>query len=228
MEMWLQQHDLELDFWNGALEDLVLCIRETLENQPDCRIGLAGGSTPEKLYQKLSQENLPWDRLIFILLDERRVPSDHPESNLRMIRRSLFNHLPQQPKAILYFDTSLTPVSSAREMERRLKELERESRPLFDVLVLGAGSDGHLASLFEGDRAIESKHLSSPAFAKGYATPERSTLTLQALSNAKRAILLLKGPEKNAIVERILKKEHKETALDRLLKKLPFKIHHFA
>ncbi len=207
---WILYFDEENAFWQTALDDLLLAIRESLQKYPTCRLGLAGGSTPKILYEKLAEANLPWEKIIFIQLDERYVPSDNKESNLGMLRRSLLMRAPIPPGNVLAFDTSLPYLSSAEEMNRKLVQLENERRPLLDCLILGAGSDGHIASLFEGDKALVSDQLATAAHARGYETPERLTLSIKALTEAPTALLLLKGREKQIVAENL---EGKQTAL---------------
>lgn len=198
---WIFHFENEEEFWSTALEDTLLCIQEALRKHKMCRLGLAGGNTPKVLYEKLSTAALPWDRIKIIQIDERYVPSDHPESNLGMLRKCLLKHVPIPPDNILSFDTALPYESAAEEMERKLTALHEEGRPLLDCLILGAGADGHIASLFEGDADLHSPRYAVTAHAKGYPSPLRLTLTLKTLEQASCAILLLKGAEKEPILE---------------------------
>lgn len=203
----------ENEFFETAKEDIVLSIKETLTHSQSCKIGLSGGSTPENLYKLLANEHLPWEKLIFVLIDERYVPSDDPESNLRMIRRALFSHAPIQPENIIYFDTSLPYESTAKEMNRKLRQIGD-----LDILILGAGEDGHIASLFDNDEAIFSNDFATIANAQGYPIQDRLTLTLSFLKNSKKVFLLLKGYKKAAIYEEIKLGANRHTALSTILK----------
>ena len=198
---WILHFETEEEFWSMALEDTLLCIHDALHKHKMCRLGLAGGNTPKVLYEKLASADLPWDRIKIIQLDERYVPSDHPESNLGMLRKCLLKRAPIPPNNVLSFDTSLPYASAAEEMDRQLTALHEEGRPLLDCLILGAGADGHIASLFEGDADFHSPLYAMTAHAKGYPSPQRLTLTLKALEEASCAILLLKGAEKEPILE---------------------------
>lgn len=218
--------DEEKKFWQTALDDLLLAIREALQKHGSCRLGLAGGSTPKVLYEKLAETRLPWEKVTFIQLDERYVPSDHKESNLGMLRRSLFMRAPVAPNTIVAFDTSLPYESAAEEMDRKLQQLENARRPLIDCLVLGAGADGHIASLFEGDAALKSMDLATVAHARTYETPQRLSLTIRALAEAPTVLLLLKGPEKLVLAEVLEGNSHELplTALRALLAKATVKV----
>ena len=216
----------EEEFWQRAKEDTILAIRETLQKQKICRLGLAGGASPKHLYELLAEETLPWERIHIILIDERYVPSDHPESNLRMIRESLLKKIPLPPENILAFDTSLTRESAAEEMSRKLTGLSHERNPLFDFLILGAGADGHIASLFEDEEALLSQELAALSHAAHSAVQDRLTLTLKALENTSRALLLLKGSEKLAVLQTLEGGSDalRLTALKHLLEKMTMKV----
>lgn len=200
----------ENDFYLTVLEDLLLLIKDSISQRNKCVIGLSGGTTPEKLYLLLSSENLPWEKIFFIIIDERYVQSDDPESNLKMIRKALFNQAPIPSENILSFDTSLPIESSAKEMGRKLNSNS------FDILILGIGDDGHIASLFDNDTAKDSEELATVATAKDYKTEPRLTLTLKSL-NSRKTLILLKGEKKRAIFEEIVNKTSKHFALNKIL-----------
>jgi 6-phosphogluconolactonase len=207
----------EEQYWNTVKDDVLFSIKESLTKYQDCRIGLAGGSTPERLYKMLVEENLPWGKIKLILVDERYVASDDNESNLKMIRNALINHVSIPPENIFSFDTSLPQVSAAKEMSRKLTALLAERHPLFDLLILGAGEDGHVASLFEGDSAVNSTYYADVAYAKDYPTKERLTLTLIPLKNADKVFLLLKGEKKTALFKELESGNSKHYALNQVL-----------
>lgn len=204
-------------YWSTVKEDVVFSIKEALTKHKDCRIGLAGGSTPEKLYKMLAEENLPWEKIKLILVDERYVPSDDNESNLKMIRNALIKHIAIPPENVICFDTSLPQVSAAKEMSRKLTALLSEHHPLFDVLILGAGEDGHVASLFEGDAALKSSYYADVAYAKNYPTKERLTLTLIPLKNADKVFLLLKGEKKSSLFKELESETSQHYALNQIV-----------
>lgn len=204
-------------YWNTVKEDVLLSISEALSKHKDCRIALAGGSTPEKLYRMLAEENLPWEKIKLVLADERYVPSDDNESNLKMIRNALINHISIPPENVISFDTSLPRESAAKEMSRKLTALLAERHPLFDILILGAGEDGHVASLFEGDSAVNSSYYADAAYAKDYPTKERLTLTLIPLKNADKVFLLLKGAKKSVLFKELENETSQHYALNQIM-----------
>lgn len=197
------EFDNEQEFWRQAREDVVFSIKQALADYDECRLGLAGGSTPKKLYELLAEEALPWDKIRLITIDERYVPSDHKASNLGMIRKALTSKIMLPPNNIIHFDTSLPLDSAVKEMERKISALAIERTPIFDLIVLGMGTDGHIASLFQDDETSNSQNFASTAIASGYETPQRLTLCLPALKSARAALLLLKGHEKAGLPESV-------------------------
>jgi 6-phosphogluconolactonase len=170
---------------------------------PGASIGLAGGSTPRATYERLRDVRLPWSEVAGWMTDERFVPVDHPDSNARMAREALFDHVP----ATLYDVSSIDdPTAAAEEYERRLGEiLDREPAGLKPGLVLlGVGEDGHTASLFPGTEAL---HVADRDYVANW-LPDREewrlTATLGLLTRARRTMLLVSGEHKAEVIAEIL------------------------
>lgn len=175
-------------------------------------ICLSGGSTPRRLYQLLAEspyrEALPWDRLHWFWGDERFVPWDHPDSNYGMVRAALLARAPIPPQNIHGIPTSGTPEEAARAYERALmtyygSESLDPARPLFDVMILGLGPDGHTASLFPGTAALEERRRWAVEVVG--AKPEvRITLTYPPIESSRQAAFLVAGADKREVLTRTL------------------------
>ena len=127
-------------------------------NEPGHKfIGLSGGNTPRAFLRRLAGEfraQVPWDRVSLYQVDERSVPPDHPESNWKMIRESLLDAVP----GIEAHRMRPEDPSGAEDYEalvRRNLPCNDAGVPVFDLLQLGLGPDGHTASLFPGTRALD-------------------------------------------------------------------------
>ena len=127
------------------------------------RVALSGGSTPKALYGLLAsyefRDRFPWRQVSWFWGDERFVPYDHPESNYRMTREAMLAKVPVPPENIFPIPTDGEPEDAARRYERTLQEAYGApaldpSRPLFDIVLLGMGDDGHTASLLPRGQAI--------------------------------------------------------------------------
>ncbi len=168
-------------------------------------ICLSGGSTPQRLYQKLARspirERFPWDRVHWFWGDERFVSPDHPDSNSRMAREAMLNHAPVAGTHIHPVPTTgLTPAEAAVAYARALQDFYGAAvldaaRPLFEVTLLGLGDDGHTASLFPGNPTLDER--SAWAASVVGARPEpRITLTYPVLEASRHVAFLVAGASK--------------------------------
>jgi 6-phosphogluconolactonase len=175
-------------------------------------VALAGGSTPRGLYERLArpplQQQVDWGRTQVWFGDERCVPPDHPESNYRMARMSLLDHVRVPPEQVHAVPVQRPPEEAARDYGQLLRtRLPQENdTPILDLVLLGLGTDGHIASLFPGTAALEEE--SEPAVAVH--VPRlgllawRVTLTRPVLEHARQLLILATGTEKAAVVHRAL------------------------
>lgn len=177
-----------------------------------CAICLSGGSTPRRLYELLAspplRDQMPWGRLHVFFGDERFVPHDHQDSNFRMVREALLDRAPIPPDQIHPVPTEgLSPGDAAAAYARTLAQyygatILDPARPLFDVMLLGLGEDGHTASLFPGDAALEERERWVAAVA-GARAQARITLTCPALDSSAEAAFLVAGRAKREIIARV-------------------------
>lgn len=175
-------------------------------------VALSGGKTPVGLYRKLAelQRPFPWDKTHIFIVDERFVPFEDEESNLRMIYRVLLRNVSVPEKNIHPITTDTTsPAESAEKYEQELRSFfstEQKEFPVLDLVLLGMGQDGHTASLFPGTDALnETRHYAVPV-----SLPERServSLTLPLINNAVHIIFLVTGRNKSAVIRDVLERE---------------------
>jgi 6-phosphogluconolactonase len=175
------------------------------------RISLSGGSTPRALYTLLAQEPLrsrmPWDRLELFWGDERFVPPDHKDSNYRMTRETMLDHVPLRAEQIHRMPTDGSPETAARVYEALLKQVYGSdrldpARPFFDITLLGMGPDGHTASLLPDTAALEERTKWVVAVSQG--RPEvRLSLTYPLIDSSRIVAFLLNGREKANVFARV-------------------------
>jgi 6-phosphogluconolactonase len=175
------------------------------------RVSLSGGSTPKTLYGVLASDEFrtrfPWSRVAWYWGDERFVPYDHPDSNYRMARQAMLSKVPVEAKNVHPIPTDGAPEDAARRYERTLQEAYgaatlNPQRPLFDVTLLGLGSDGHTASLLPGEPVLSERKLWVAAVSRG--RPEvRITMTYPVIESSKRVAFLVAGDSKADIFSAI-------------------------
>jgi 6-phosphogluconolactonase len=179
-------------------------------------ICLTGGSSPERLYQTTTAEPfrtaLPWDRIHWFWGDDRFVPQSDPRSNAGMARRLMLGRVPVCEEMIHPIPTGLASVDAAAgEYEQELQRFYGGSqidpaRPLFDIVLMGLGSDAHTASLFPGRPQLEERQ----RWAIGVPDPglepfvPRVTLTFPALAATRAMLFLVSGKNKRDAVTRVL------------------------
>ncbi|MDX2142046.1 MAG: 6-phosphogluconolactonase [Rhodospirillaceae bacterium] len=170
-------------------------------------LGLAGGSTPRLLYQTLARPayatRLPWHAMHLLWGDERFVPQDHADSNYRMVADALIKHVPVPRANVHPIPTDGTPVDAASRYESILRNLYGSSildpaRPLFDVILLGLGTDGHTASLFPGTAAM-SERIAWATAVEGVTAQPRLTLTFPAIACSRTVAFIVTGADKRQI-----------------------------
>ncbi len=178
---------------------------------------LAGGSTPRRLYENLASEPLngrfPWPRVHWFWGDERFVPQDSDDSNYRMARAAMLDRVPVPPGNVHAVDTRLlNPAAAAEAYERNLQAFYGatsfdRARPLFDVMLLGLGEDGHTASLFPGSAALAEREAWAVAVV-GERPQARITLTYPAIESSRDVAFIVSGRGKRDVVEAIRRGEN--------------------
>jgi 6-phosphogluconolactonase len=171
-------------------------------------VSLSGGSTPRRLYELLAEAPLPWERLHWFWGDERFVPPDHPDSNYRMAREALLSRAPIAAANVHAMPTQgLSPQQAASAYETTLQrfyggETLVPRRPLFAVVLLGLGEDGHTASLFPGDSSLEVRDRRAIAVhAPATSTVrDRVTVTLPVIRAARSVLFMVTGASKGWVV----------------------------
>jgi len=197
----------DAEFITKALNWLIERIRSVTEARGDCIIGLSGGATPAGVYKQLGRDtSIAWDRVKVFLVDERYVPADHKNSNQRLVRQTLLLNA-QIPEENLVFPDATQPLAHCIDTyAQRLAELLQENPP--DLVVLGMGPDGHIASLFppvpkEAFGEVMVLHTTTDLF------PEHDRITVSPLviMSAQAHLLLLRGSEKKQMLEEMLRSD---------------------
>jgi 6-phosphogluconolactonase len=178
-------------------------------------ICLTGGSSPKRLYELLGNEpyrdQIPWQRVHWFIGDERFVPATDSLNNMRMARQAFLNRCAPLVNIHPMATNAANPNEAAHRYEAELKSFYGAdsldpARPLFDVVLMGVGPDGHTASLFPDYPALAETERWVVGVPKAHVEPfvPRVTLTLPALASCHEMLFEVAGADKRAILSRVL------------------------
>jgi 6-phosphogluconolactonase len=197
-------------------------LARTAANSGRMAICLTGGSSPKRLYQLLATEpycsRLPWQRVHWFIGDERFVPADDPLNNMGMARGAFLDQC--APAANIHPIPTATADPADPDRSAALYEQELRSfygadtldpaRPLFDLVLMGVGLDGHTASLFPDDPALDEQARWVVGVPRANVAPfvPRVTLTLPTLASCHQMLFEVSGRDKRAILTRLFAGEN--------------------
>lgn len=212
------------DLSRAAAEFVCEIAEEVIRKRGVFTFVLSGGSTPRLLYEELARQpiskRIQWPKTHIFWGDERYVEPDNPESNYGLAFRALVSKVDIPPENVHRIPTESHSVHvAAGAYEETLRRffrpypgsIDATYLPSFDLVLLGLGQDGHTASLFPGDAALEEKYRLVVAVDSVRASPPvpRITLTLPVLNKADCVVFLVSGSGKKEVFEEIM--NHPET-----------------
>ncbi len=199
----------------AAAVEATRVLREAVRERGVATLVLAGGSTPRRLYQRLSAEpwrsRIDWSSLAVYFGDERCVPPDDPASNYRMAREALLERVPIPERSIHRIAGELEPAAAAARYEGVIGRTVGEESPRFDLVLLGMGADGHTASLFPGRAALAETERLVVATTAPVSPVDRVTLTLPVLNGARAVLFLVQGEDKAPALRAVAEAETLES-----------------
>jgi len=165
-------------------------------------MAVSGGHTPWQMLRALAGEDVPWDAMHVVQVDERVAPAGDPDRNLTRLRESLLEHAPLHPDRIHAMPVESSNLKAACEEYALTLKAIAGSPPVLDLIHLGLGPDGHTASLVPGDAVLETKD-ADVALTGLYQGRRRMTLTYSILNRSRRVLWLVTGREKAGMLFRL-------------------------
>ena len=199
---------------SATAQHFVEQIRSAVMARGVARVAISGGSTPKQVFALLAEkaepfrEAIPWDRLRLFWVDERCVPPSDPDSNFGAARDLLLSKVPLEPEHVIRIEGELDPEEAAAKYESAIRghyRLEGAQVPVFDLVQLGMGDDGHTASLFPHTEALH--EMMRIAVANHVPQQKRSwrvTLTWPVINAAREVFFLIDGAKKADPLGRVL------------------------
>jgi len=206
-----------LHLYRAAADEFTRAARQAVAERGRFCVALAGGTTPRGAYVLLAEDDarqppqrLPWEKIHLFFGDERHVPPGDPESNYRMVREALLDHIAIPEPNIHRMEGELPPQEAADAYQQLLREsfaLRPGELPRFDLILLGMGPDGHTASLFPGSQALaETSRLVAANWIEKF-HDFRLTLTFPVLNHAAEVLFLVSGASKAEMLRHVLEGE---------------------
>ena len=176
-------------------------------------VAISGGSTPRAMHRLLAQEpylsDIPWQKIHLFWVDERMVAFDHPDSNFGSAKKDFINNIPIPPDQVHPMPAMSVPEEGVEKYQEEINSYFTgiaTNDPIFDLIVLGIGKDGHTASLFPGQSSIEDPKRSVISLKGGQPNLSRLTLTFPVLNSARHILFLASGKEKASVVKAVFEK----------------------
>ncbi len=189
-----------------AAERFIRRMTQVVDDFDEGNVILTGGTVGIGLLAAINasarRDTVPWDRITFWWGDERWVPKHHPDRNELQAREALLDHVPVDPARVHPFAASDEGLTLDEAADRYAEELAAAAPPHlplppFDIVYLGVGPDGHIASIFPNSSAVRERERSVlPVRNSPKPPPERLTLTLPVINSAARVIVMLAGADK--------------------------------
>lgn len=165
-------------------------------------LAVSGGSTPWQMLRTLAGEEVPWESLHVVQVDERLAPEGHPERNLTHLHASLLEQAPLLPERIHAMPVEANDPEGAAAVYAGILRKIAGSPAVLDLVHLGLGPDGHTASLVPGDPVLDVNDR-DVALTGIYQGRRRMTLTYPILSRSRRILWLVTGSEKREMLRRL-------------------------
>jgi len=174
-------------------------------------VAISGGSTPRSMHSMLGEEpfysDIPWDKTDIFWADERCVPKNHTDSNFGTAKKDFLDHVPIPKGHIHPMQGSLSHEEDALWYQQKLIKFfqrKEDEFPLFDLIFLGIGTDGHTASLFPRQSALNEMKRWVVAVKGGNPDVNRLTLTFPVINRGNQIVFMISGKKKASVVKTVL------------------------
>jgi len=191
------------------ISDWIETVNDLLADSQELTIALSGGNTPQLMFSMIAEyfpKAFPWNRLHFFWVDERWVPHESGESNFGNAQRLLFDKVAfENHRLHPVLTQNTTPEAEAQRYAQEIKQHVRETNgfPEFDIVFLGMGDDGHVASIFPGQENLFDVDSLCAVSRHPQSQQTRITLTGKVINNARNIVFLITGKQKSPILQTV-------------------------
>lgn len=193
---------------DNAVEIILKLGNQAIRERGRFSLALSGGSTPQPVYQALALphnlKRIILSRTHIFWSDERCVPPGDPQSNYRMAKLAMLENIPIPTANIHRIHGEISPEKGAADYHKQIDSFFQGGQPVFDLVLLGLGSDGHTASLFPNTSALQITDRWAAANQVEAQQAWRITLTFPVLASARQLLFLVNGEDKAEIVHQVI------------------------
>lgn len=189
------------DMVRALSDEIVSRLTASVSSRGAASLAVSGGTTPGVLFDALSVQNAPWDKVFVTLSDERWIAPNQDGSNEKLVRTRLLQNLASGAKLVPLKTLDASPDAAEAKVDAAIAAMPRP----FDIMLLGMGDDGHTASLYPHAAGLDAAlDLAKPNLVQAIhadsavATGKRMTFTLRAILDSKLIVILIRGEEKLA------------------------------
>ncbi len=175
--------------------------RDVVASRGKFVMAVSGGKTPWVMLRDLAHEDVPWNDVHVVQVDERVAPEGDPDRNLTHLRESLLEHAPLRPEQIHAMPVESGNLEAACAQYALMLGTIAGSPPVLDLVHLGLGPDGHTASLVPGDPVLDVTN-ADVALTGIYQNRRRMTLTYPIINRSRHVLWLATGAEKAGMLAR--------------------------
>lgn len=180
-------------------------LNKALSSRPMATVAFSGGSTPNRMFQYLAQQQIDWSRVEIFQVDERIAPAGDPARNIAALQQHLLDHIDIPEQQVFTIPVEASDLDESLESYASQLKTAAGNPPHLDIVHLGLGDDGHTASLPPGDDVLNSGRLVDIcADFNGY---RRITLTFPVLDQANSIVWLVAGADKALMLGRLLARD---------------------
>jgi 6-phosphogluconolactonase len=166
-------------------------------------LAVSGGQTPWLMLRELAGQDVPWNGIHVAQVDERVAPAGHPDRNLTHLRENLLEHAPLHAEQVYAMPVEASDLEAAASRYAETLRVIAGSPPVFDLIHLGLGPDGHTASLVPEDPVLDITD-ADVALTLVYQGRRRMTLTYPMINRSRRILWLVTGNDKVGVLRRLL------------------------
>lgn len=205
--MYFKMFENSEDFLEESSNFIYRVYKKSIDENNLFSLMLSGGNTPKPLFKKLAldyKDKILWSKVHVFWVDERYVKSNSDESNYKLAYELLLSKIDIPKKNIHRIKTQIPIEEVAQDYEREIRDFFNDKEPIFDLILLGIGSDGHTASLFPNNYLDEEKYAVSISPSGSPKLP-RITVTYKILNAAKNVLFIATYKGKEKVIDEILK-----------------------